>query len=106
MAFDAFQLVVTSSRILARPSPGRLEPRSEREHRDRAWSNYPVAARSAFRQHGEFMDADEGRHIQPRILPFPDREVIFRELWPRGDGRCDKIVISGVQEDDRRTRLS
>src|SRR6266436_8417838 len=35
-----------------------------------------------------------------------DREVIFRELWPRGDGRCHKIVISGVQEDDRRTRLS
>jgi len=31
-----------------------------------------------------------------------DREVIFRELWPRGDGRCHKIVISSVQEDDRR----
>src|SRR6266446_7513405 len=31
-----------------------------------------------------------------------DREVIFRELWPRGDGRCHKIVISSIQEDGRR----
>jgi hypothetical protein len=39
-------------------------------------------------------------------LSVPDWEVIFGEPWSRGDGRCDKIVVSGVKEHDRGTHLS
>lgn len=60
---------------------------------------------SALRQHSEFVNADEGSHIQPRHLPLLDREVIFREPWPRGDGRCHEIVVFGVQKNNGRTHF-